>query len=113
MQTEASNNMLPELDRMDVSVTKGIVKFIFVENNWEVQLDGATGKVLHVGQRHSDCIETIHDGSILDTYFNTGNGQIKLFYTNIMGLALVLFTITGFWLWYGPKRMNKRIPPSV
>jgi hypothetical protein len=24
-----------------------------------------------------------------------------------MGLALLLFTITGFWLWYGPKRMKQ------
>ena len=50
----------------------------------------------------------IHDGSILDYYIATSNGQIKLFYTSIMGLALLTFTITGFWLWYGPKRMRKR-----
>lgn len=108
LQSTVSAKVSLELDRMDIRVNKGMVKFIFVENNWEVQLDGATGKLLHVGQRHSDFIETIHDGSILDTFFNTGNGQIKLAYTNIMGIALVLFTITGFWLWYGPKRMKKR-----
>ncbi|NHX22353.1 PepSY domain-containing protein, partial [Escherichia coli] len=22
-------------------------------------------------------------------------------------IALLIFTITGFWLWYGPKRMRK------
>ena len=34
----------------------------------------------------------------------TDYGQIKLVYTSIMGTALLIFTITGFWLWYGPKR---------
>ena len=28
-------------------------------------------------------------------------------YTTTMKLALVTFTITGFWLWYGPKRMRR------
>lgn len=26
----------------------------------------------------------------------------------ITGVALLLFSVTGFWLWYGPKRMKKR-----
>ena len=32
---------------------------------------------------------------------------IKLVYTSIMGLALIIFTLTGFWLWYGPKLIKK------
>jgi len=44
---------------------------------------------------------------VLDKYFGTKGGQIKLFYTSVMGLALLVFTVTGFWLWYGPKRMRK------
>jgi hypothetical protein len=55
-----------------------------------IQLDGATGK-LHIERRRSDIIEKIHDGSIVDDYFKTGNGFFKLFYTTVMGLAL--FTI--------------------
>ncbi|HRG29174.1 MAG TPA: hypothetical protein PLJ00_14850, partial [Chitinophagales bacterium] len=66
-----------------------------------------TGKLLSIERRRSDFIEKVHDGSILDEVFNTSNGQIKLIYTSIMGLALLIFTITGFWLWYGPKRMRK------
>lgn len=85
-----------------------MVKFVFEDHYWSIQLDGATGKLLHIGQRRSDFIENIHDGSILDRYFGTTNGQIKLIYTTIMGLALICFTITGFWLWYGPKQMRKK-----
>ncbi|MDN5200338.1 PepSY-associated TM helix domain-containing protein [Fulvivirgaceae bacterium BMA10] len=101
-----STNLSTELDRIDARPSKGIVKFVFEEQHWEVQLDAASGKVLSVARRNSDLLEDIHDGSILDNWFDTSNKQIKLFYTNVIGLALLTFTITGFWLWYGPKRMR-------
>ena len=72
----------------------------------EIQVDGVTGKLLQVQKRRSDIIEKIHDGSILDHHLGTG-GYIKLFYTSVMSIALMTFTITGFWLWYGPKRMRR------
>jgi len=93
------------LDRIDIRPDKGVAKFLY-ENREEVQVDGATGAVLYKGTRTSDIIENIHDGSILDRYFNTGD-IIKVIYTTVMSLALLLFTVTGFWLWYGPKRMRK------
>ena len=95
-----------ELDRIDIRKEKGIVKFIYANHLLEVQLDGATGNLLNLGSRNADLIENIHDGSILDNYYETG-GIIKLIYTTITGTALLFFTITGFWLWYGPKRMRK------
>jgi hypothetical protein len=73
-----------------------------------VQLDGATGKVLSVGQRRSDFLESVHDGSILDRITGNKTDLIKLFYTSLMGTALMLFSVTGFWLWYGPKRMRRK-----
>lgn len=97
-----------EIERIDIRKDKGMVKFVFAEHFWGIQLDGATGKLLHIEQRRSDFIEKIHDGSLLDHYFHTSNTQIKLIYTSIMGLALLTFTVTGFWLWYGPKRMRKK-----
>ena len=102
-----SSELSPELDRIDIRKNKGLVKFVFEKHYWEVQLDGATGELLHLGKRHSDFIENLHDGSILDTFFNTSTKPFKVIYTSVMGLALLLFTITGFWLWYGPKRLKK------
>ncbi len=96
-----------KLDRIDVRKEKGMVKFIFEDHFWGVQLDGATGQLLHVEKRISDYIENIHDGSILDSWSGVKGGYLKLLYTSIMGFALLIFTITGFWLWYGPKRMRK------
>jgi hypothetical protein len=108
LHDSVSPDLSLNLERIDIRKDKGMVKFVFTENFWGVQLDGATGKLLHLERRRSDFIEKVHDGSILDYYFDTSNGQIKLFYTSIMGIALLVFTITGFWLWYGPKRMRKK-----
>jgi len=101
-----SPDISPVIDRIDVRPDKGMVKFVFVEGYWGVQIDAATGNLLQVERRRSDFIENVHDGSILDYLVGTTDGQIKLAYTSIMGVALLSFTITGFWLWLGPKRMR-------
>jgi hypothetical protein len=105
LHDSVSSNLSSDIERIDLRPDKGIVKFVFKDHFWGLQLDGATGKLLQIERRNSDIIEGVHDGSILDRFFNTGN-TIKLIYTSIMGVALLLFTITGFWLWYGPKRMR-------
>lgn len=107
LKSEVDNTIHTEVDRIDVRKEKGIVKFVYKEHYWGVQIDGATGKILDISRRNSDMIENIHDGSIIDSALGTSNGQFKLIYTSIMGLALLTFTITGFWLWYGPKHMRK------
>ncbi len=98
----------PTVDRIDARPDKGIVKFVFKDHFTEIQLDGATGKVLAVNQRTSDIIEQIHDGSIMDFLFETSDGQIKLVYTSLLGSGMALLSFTGFWLWYNPKRMRKQ-----
>lgn len=106
LRDSVSSELSAEIDRIDVRKEKGMVKFVFKHHFTAIQLDGVTGKLLHIEKRRSDFIEKLHDGSILDHYFNTGNEQIKLIYTSIMGLSMLLFSITGFWIWYGPKRMR-------
>ena len=103
-----SQNLSTTLERIDARPSKGIVKFIFADDYWEVQLDGTSGSVLNINRRRSDIIENIHDGTILDVLFNTKNDQFKLSYTTIMGLALLMLTVSGFWLWYGPKKLRKQ-----
>jgi uncharacterized iron-regulated membrane protein len=107
LHDSVSSELSLELEKIDIRKNQGIVKFVFVDRYLEIQLDGTTGEVLNIQKRISDLIEDIHDGSLLDKYFGTTSGQIKLIYTSAMGLALLTFTITGFWLWYGPKRMKK------
>lgn len=107
LHDSVSPDLSLELDRIDIRKNKGMVKFVFEDSFWGIQLDGATGNLLAIERRRADFIEKLHDGSIVDYYFGTSNGQIKLTYTTVLGLALLLFTITGFWLWYGPKQMRK------
>jgi len=88
------------VDRLDVRFDKGIIKVLFTNGYWEAQVDAATGKTLSVARRHADWIEHIHDGSIISDFF-------KLIYTNYIGFGLLFLSITGFWLWYGPKVIRK------
>jgi len=108
LKDSISPSISTELNRIDIRKNKGMVKFVFEDHLWEVQLDGSTGELLQLKKRNSDFIESIHDGSIIDSFFGNSKGHFKLIYTSVMGLALLLFTITGFWLWYGPKKLKKR-----
>lgn len=88
------------IDRIEARLDKGIVKVIFVEGSWEVQLDNTTGKVLSVARRHSDWIEKIHDGSIVSDLF-------KLITMNVLGLGLLVISFTGFFLWFYPRKIRQ------
>lgn len=108
LHDSVSPKLSANLERIDVRPAKGTVKFIFEDDYWEIQLDGTNANILKIDKRRSDIIENIHDGTILDVLFNTKNDQFKLAYTTIMGTALLMLGITGFWLWYGPKRIRKQ-----
>lgn len=108
LHDSVSPDLSLELERIDMRPDKGMVKFVFIDEYMGIQIDCATGKLLHIEKRRSDFIENIHDGSILDYFFKTGKEQIKLVYTSITGLSLFTFSVTGFWLWYGPKRMRRK-----
>ena len=88
------------IDRMDVRPSKGIVKIILDKGWWEIQVDGSTGKVLSIARRHSDWIEAVHDGSIIGDLF-------KLISMNALGIGLIVMVSSGWWLWYGPKKIRK------
>jgi PepSY-associated TM region len=102
-------DLSPELERIDARPQKGSVKFVFLNHYNEVQLDGTTGAVLQISHRTSDLIENIHDGSILDFLFETEDEQIKLGYITVIGLSLLGLTLSGAWLWYGPKKLRRRL----
>lgn len=95
------------ISRIDIRPDRGVVKFIFENHYWGVQLDGATAQVMHIGKRRSDFLEELHDGSFLDQFFDSKFSFFKLFFTTIMGFSLILFGLSGFWIWYGPQKMRK------
>ncbi len=96
------------IDRIDVRPRKGVAKIIYADHYHEVQIDCATGTILSVARRHSDFFEQLHDGSLLDRWLNTDNGQLKLVYTTSTSLGMILLSLSGFYLWYNPKRIRRR-----
>jgi hypothetical protein len=107
LHDSVSADLSGDVDRMDVRPSKGIIKFSFKGHYTGLQLDGTTGQLLLVEKRKSDFIEDLHDGSILDDLFGTSDEQIKLGYTIVMGISLLMLVLTGMWLWYGPKKLRK------
>lgn len=89
-----------EVDRIDVRPSKGVAKVLFDKGYWEVQIDGTSGEVKSIAQRHSDWIEALHDGSIISDGF-------KLVSMNVLGIGLLLMIGTGLWLYYGPKKVRE------
>ncbi|MBC8153966.1 MAG: PepSY domain-containing protein [Bacteroidetes bacterium] len=108
LHDSVSAGLSTKLDRIDIRPQKGMVKFVFEEHYQGVQLDCTTGQVLHIETRRSDFIENLHDGSYIDSLIGLGDEPAKLIYTTVTGLALLLFSITGFYLYYGPKWIRKR-----
>ncbi|MEI7584174.1 PepSY domain-containing protein [Runella sp.] len=97
----------PEIDRIDVRPQKGVAKIVFVNHFTELQIDCTNGKIVSESRRNSDIIEKVHDGSIIDFLVKTENDPIKLVYTSLLGIGLILLTISGSFLWYNPIRMRK------
>jgi hypothetical protein len=78
----------------------GIVKVLFKEDSWEVQIDPATLRARSIARRHSDWIETVHDLSIL-------SDAVKLVSMNLLGLGLIAIAGSGLWVWYGPRWVRR------
>ena len=96
----------PEVDRIDIRPDKGIAKVTFKTHFTEVQVDGYSGEVLSISTRHSDWIEKVHDGSILD-FYTSGDEGAKLTYSTLTALGLIFLAISGFYMWYFPKVIRR------
>jgi len=64
--------------------------------------------VLSVNIRHSDWIEQLHDGSIVDKFFNIKGDPVKVIYSTIIGLASLFMTFTGIMIWIKRKKKIKQ-----
>ena len=102
--SEANISSWEDVDRLDVRPNKGIVK-VRARNNWEIQIDTFTGKVIQTAYRRSDIIEKLHDGS----WFSN---KIKLWVFFPSGVILLGLWLTGVYMLARPyyvklkRRMN-------
>lgn len=94
------------INRIDYRPTKGIAKIRFENHFTELQIDCHSGKIISIKKRTDNIIEMIHDGSILDYLFKNRSENIKLLYSTITSLGLILLAISGFLLWLKPKQIK-------
>ena len=94
------------INRIDYRPSKGIAKVRFEDHFTELQIDCYTGNVIAVNQRTDNIIEMIHDGSILDYLFKNKSENVKLLYSSLTSLGLILLAFSGFWLWLKPKQIK-------
>jgi len=95
------------INRIDYRPSKGIAKVRFEGHFTELQIDSYTGKIMSSKQRSDNIIEMIHDGSILDFLFKNKSEKVKLLYSSITSLGLILLGFSGFWLWLKPKQIKR------
>lgn len=60
-----------DIPRIEGRPQKGLIKLVST-NNHEIQIDLATGTILHAAHRRSDIIESIHDGSFFASFTKLG-----------------------------------------
>ena len=89
-----------DIGRIDARPNRGLIK-IRCKNNWEVQLDSSTAKVLSSRYRRSDWIESLHDGSFFSEW-----AKPTVFLAN--GLILLCLWLTGIYLWFLPIRSKMK-----
>ena len=104
--TADSLNLDNTINRIDYRPTKGIAKVRFENHLTEIQINCYTGDVLSVKQRTADLIEMIHDGSIIDYLFKSRSENIKLLYSTLTSLGLILLVLSGFIIWIRPKQIK-------
>jgi len=93
-------NSWQDIDRLDVRPNKGVIK-IRTNNRLEIQLDASSGKVLHVAQRNSDLIESIHDGTFFEKNAN-------LWLMLPVAIASIIMLITGVIMFLLPYLKKNR-----
>lgn len=97
---EAGVQEWADIRRVDLRPSRGLVK-VTTSGDWEVQIDAATGAVIHSAYRRSDLIENLHDGS----WFG---GVAKRWIFLPSGIALGVLWVTGIWLFLQPFLARRR-----
>ena len=89
-----------DIKRIDIQPGKGMAKIIS-NNNYEIQIDTQSGKILQVAYRRSDVIESLHDG----TWFHENTKYLVSLPT---GVILFVLLISGLILFVQPILVKAR-----
>jgi uncharacterized iron-regulated membrane protein len=106
MLNEKANTQFKKSEKVEIKIAKGTVLFYY-KDAYSIQLNGASGAPILIEKKFGGIIQDIHDGAILDSLFTNKLSLSKKVYSIIMGLSLLLLTITGTYMWYKPKMIKK------
>jgi uncharacterized iron-regulated membrane protein len=103
-QPEAEITGWQDIERIDVQPARGIAK-IQAKNRWEIQIDTASGAILHTAYRRSDLIESLHDGSFFDDRAKVWVFlPVALVVLGLWGTGLYLFILPYYVKWKRRRR---------
>ncbi|WP_374074893.1 PepSY domain-containing protein [Bdellovibrio bacteriovorus] len=92
-----------DVGRIDIRPESGAITVRAKNSNFEAAIDGATGKVLGVGERMSSLLVSLHEG----TYFGLGNiGRFSI--TFPMTLGVLFLIISGVVIFFQPLLLKRR-----
>ena len=103
---EKAGTAFKKSEKVEIKISKGTILFYF-KDAYSIQLNGETGLPLLIEKKYGGIIQDIHDGAILDSWIVNSFSGFKKGYSLIMGLSLLLLTITGTYLWYKPRMIKK------
>jgi uncharacterized iron-regulated membrane protein len=96
-----------DIDRVDYRPKSNVFKVVSKAGYHEVQVDGATGKVLSVAKRNDQWIEDLHD---LSFFSDSAHAWIL----PVVGLGLGALALSGIGLFFTPVvrrwRFKRKLP---
>ena len=103
---EKASTSFKKSEKVEIKLSKGTVIFYY-KDAYSIELNGASGAPILIEKKFGGIIQDIHDGAILDSLLTNKLSLSKKVYSIIMGLSLLLLTITGTYMWYKPKMIKK------
>lgn len=92
-----------DIGRVDIRPESGAIVVRAKNSNFEAAIDGATGKVLGVGERMSSLLVSLHEG----TYFGLGNmGRFSIALP--MALGVFFLVVSGLVIFFQPILIKRR-----
>jgi uncharacterized iron-regulated membrane protein len=103
---EKASTSFKKSEKVEIKLSKGTVIFYY-KDAYSIQVNGASGAPILIEKKFGGIIQDIHDGAIVDSLLTNKLSLSKKVYSIIMGLSLLLLTITGTYMWYKPKMIKK------
>lgn len=103
---EYTHSHFKRSEKAEVKIDKGSLIYYY-KGGIVAQVNGESGDVINIDKKFGGIIQDIHDGAILDSVITTKDAYFKKLYSVIVGLALLIMTITGIYLWYKPIVIRK------